>query len=79
MPFNRSSPELRQGSNQVTSFVDASTIYGTDPIRLEQIRDLGNRGKVKLIYSDTPDGQFGYPPKGNIRIYAGFPNSNFRT
>ncbi len=74
LPFNRSSPEFRQGSNGVTSFLDASTIYGTDQIRLEQeLRDRGNRGKMKLVYSNTPDGRFGYPPKGNINI-CGFPN-----
>ncbi|RIA86085.1 heme peroxidase [Glomus cerebriforme] len=63
LSFNRSNPESRQGSNGVTSFVDASTIYGIDQTKLDQeLRDFGNRGKLKLRYTDTPDGQFGYPP-----------------
>jgi hypothetical protein len=67
LSFNRSNPQSRQGSNGVTSFVDASTIYGIDQTRLvQELRDFGNRGKMKLRYTDTPDGQFGYPPIGNI-------------
>ena len=71
MPFNRTAKEFRQGVNGATSFVDASTIYGTNQTKLEQeLRDLGNRGKMKLRKTDTPDGQFGYPPTGNIRRYV---------
>ncbi|CAB4491492.1 unnamed protein product [Rhizophagus irregularis] len=63
LAFNRSNPKSRQGTNGATSFVDASTIYGIDQTKLEQeLRDFGNRGKLKLRYTDTPDGQFGYPP-----------------
>ncbi|CAG8540148.1 15379_t:CDS:10 [Funneliformis mosseae] len=63
-PFNRSVADGGQtGVNMVTSFLDASTIYGNNEIDLQKFRDVNNNGKMKLEYLETPDGQFGYPPQ----------------
>ncbi|CAG8586024.1 12445_t:CDS:10 [Funneliformis caledonium] len=63
LPFNRSEQGGGQtGINKVTSFVDASTIYGNNADDLQRIRDYGNNGKMRLeIDNSTPDGELGYP------------------
>ncbi|CAG8440207.1 7817_t:CDS:10 [Funneliformis mosseae] len=63
LPFNRSEQRGGQtGINKVTSFVDASTIYGNNADDLQRIRDYGNNGKMRLeIDNSTPDGELGYP------------------
>jgi len=50
------------GINSVTSFLDASTIYGSTEEQLQSLRDYNNNGKMKLIGFNSPDGEFGYPP-----------------
>ncbi|GBB83501.1 hypothetical protein RclHR1_10200008 [Rhizophagus clarus] len=60
--FNRSVPDGNHtGLNTATTFLDASTIYGTSLAELQLLRDYGNNGKMKLSAYPTDDGQFGYP------------------
>ncbi len=48
--------------NEVTSFVDASTVYGNSDADLRRIRDYGNNGKMRLEKDfTTPDGELGFP------------------
>ncbi|RIA89934.1 heme peroxidase [Glomus cerebriforme] len=70
--FNRSEPAGNYtGVNSATTFLDASTIYGNTEEQLQELRDFGNNGKMKLSGYNTPDGQFGYPrtdPEGNVIV-----------
>jgi hypothetical protein len=49
------------GVNTVTSFLDASTIYGSSEEELQTLRDYDNNGKMKLSSFNSPDGEIGYP------------------
>ncbi|CAJ0900794.1 1423_t:CDS:2, partial [Entrophospora sp. SA101] len=67
LPFTRSDLVNRQGVNGATSFIDASFLYGTNETRLRtELRDIGNRGKMKLITSGSGDKKLGYPPKSPV-------------
>jgi hypothetical protein len=37
----------RQQVNTITSYIDASNVYGSDPVREAALRDLGNGGRLK--------------------------------
>ncbi|RUP43146.1 LOW QUALITY PROTEIN: heme peroxidase [Jimgerdemannia flammicorona] len=72
LPFNRGNhqgvpgkvPTPRTGINTVTSFLDASPIYSDNNETLATLRDLGNRGKMKLVNN--------FPPKyGNLSYILG--------
>lgn len=66
LPFNRSNTLYHQGVNDATPFIDASFLYGTNETKLRaQLRDIGNKGKMKLITSGSGDKILGYPPKSN--------------
>jgi len=41
----------RQQINEITSYIDAGTIYGSDIQRANNLRDLGNNGKLKLDFN----------------------------
>ena len=41
----------RQQINEITSFMDAGTVYGSDQQRADNLRDLGNNGKLKLDFN----------------------------
>jgi len=42
---------VRQQINEITSYIDAGTIYGSDLQRANNLRDLGNNGKLKLDFN----------------------------
>ncbi|CAI2168967.1 20040_t:CDS:10 [Funneliformis geosporum] len=62
--FNRSSSTANSvGSNLGTSFLDGSQLYGLDNEKSSRVRDIGNHGRMLLIYSDnSEDSKLGYPP-----------------
>ena len=65
MPFVRSYNVSSRGTvNLATAFVDGSSIYGINEIRLNELRDPNNRCKMLLIYGESGDSALGYPPKG---------------
>jgi len=43
---------IRQQLNQITAFHDASNIYGSDLERANNLRDLGNGGKLRVSSTD---------------------------
>ncbi|CAJ0861331.1 9843_t:CDS:10 [Entrophospora sp. SA101] len=48
--FNRTEPvdNLRNGLNHVTPFLDLNQLYGLSKEESTQLRDIGNRGKLKI-------------------------------
>jgi len=48
---------IRQQLNQITAFHDASNIYGSDLERANNLRDLGNGGKLRVSSSNEDSSQ----------------------
>lgn len=54
MPFARSayamvgSPAVRQQINEITAYIDASNVYGSDAVRAEALREPGPGGKLRV-------------------------------
>lgn len=55
----------RQQINSITSYIDASNVYGSDPVRANELRDLGNGGRLKTSAGDMlPYNTAGLPNAG---------------
>jgi len=75
IPFHRSAythdaNSVRQQPNIITSFVDASNVYGSDQARAMALRTLDGTGKLKLV--PGPNGE-----SLLIKNTEGFPNAAF--
>ena len=55
----------RQQMNSITSFIDASNVYGSDSARAAALRDTGNGGRMKTSAGDMlPYNTFGLDNAG---------------
>lgn len=57
----------RQQENSITSYIDASNVYGSDPVRQSALRDSGNGGRMKTSVGDMlPFNTAGLPNAGSL-------------
>lgn len=57
----------RQHINSITSYIDASNVYGSDPTRAAAIRDTGNGGRLKTSAGSLlPYNTTGLPNAGGL-------------
>jgi len=55
----------RQQINSITSYIDASNVYGSDRVRAAAVRDIGNHGRLKTGTGDLlPFNVLGLPNAG---------------
>ena len=76
IPFQRSAAAVgtgtshtnpRQQENGISSYIDASNVYGSDPVREAALRDLGNGGRLKTSTGDMlPFNTAGLPNAGGM-------------
>lgn len=68
IPFNRSfhnDEEPRQQINEITSWIDGSNVYGSDPIRASALREHDGSGRMKVSEGDfLPFNTEGFPNAG---------------
>lgn len=50
--YVRDAQGVRQQINQITSFIDASNVYGSDPVRAEALRENDGSGRLKTSEGD---------------------------
>ncbi|MCA9231799.1 MAG: hypothetical protein KDA57_14205 [Planctomycetales bacterium] len=56
----------RQQVNSITSYIDASNVYGSDAVRAAALRDIGNGGRLKTSAGDLlPFNTMGLPNAGS--------------
>ena len=51
--FSVDSKGVRQQHNDITAYIDASNVYGSDETRAKTLRTLDGTGKLKTSYSDN--------------------------
>ncbi len=57
----------RQQMNSISSYIDASNVYGSDSVRQTALRDLGNGGRLKTSIGDMlPFNTPGLPNAGSM-------------
>ncbi|MEM9236230.1 MAG: peroxidase family protein [Verrucomicrobiota bacterium] len=87
IPLNRSFYEIHDGVreqvNAITSFIDASNVYGSDSVRAYALRELDGSGRLKVTPTDHGDllpynegGEENAPDSSGIWFLAGDVRAN---